>query len=137
MLRTRLVACALVVAALSVGCARQETEEDTVATADSTGFRRDSAATERRFRRINDEIDSLSARVVSADRRVRVTLVQQIERLRNERDSTARRLDDLRAGGRDAWERAKVGTDSLLGGLERAIGNARQSIRGSRDTIPR
>jgi len=125
----QVLASLALVLAVSTGCARQETEEDTVTTVDSTGFRRDSAATEGRFRRINAEIDSLSQRVVSADLRVRVTLVQQIERLRSERDSTARRLEDLRAGGRDAWDHARAGTDSLLGGLERAIEKARASVR--------
>src|SRR5438067_1523229 len=84
---------------------------DSTATAAERGTR-DSISAEEHMRRLGVTIDSLAGRARGADRRLQAGIVEQIERLRTQRDSTARALDRLRASGREGWDKAKVGTDS-------------------------
>ena len=125
----------LIAFALACGCARRSTTATT--SLDSTSAsttRADSVSAEEHFRRLGVEIDSLTLRVRGADAKLQAGLTAQIERLRTQRDSTAAALDRLRASGREGWERAKVGTDSMLGGLDRAVRAAQAALRGGRDT---
>ncbi len=125
----------MLVLGLLAGCGRHQTTV-TAGNHEAThaGTSSDSASAEARLRRLEVAIDSLSRQVTGADRRLRQGLVGQIERLRTQRDSTARALDRLRASGREGWELARVGTDSMLGALDRAVQAAQARLRASPDT---
>lgn len=127
----------LVVVALP-SCSRRTT----LAQSKSTGARApvtvsavDSAAAEEHLRRLGRSIDSLALVARHADQRLQAGIVAELERLRTRRDSTARALDTLRARGRTGLERAKVGADSALGALDRAVNGARRGLRGRPDTL--
>lgn len=133
----RAMTLAVVIAAallLVLACGRRR-ETATGTMDDSTAVQ--TAAARERLQRITEEIDSLTARTLRADARLRAKLGAEIESLRTRRAWIAARLDSLKSAGGTAWSRARAGTDTLLRALEFSVVRLRAKLEGRPDTTSR
>jgi uncharacterized coiled-coil DUF342 family protein len=74
----------------------------------------------------NARIDELKAKAQQADAEARIEIMDQVEALRQNRDSFREKLEALKETGGDAWKDIQTGLDNaysqMKASIERAMG---------------
>ncbi len=84
---------------------------------------------EKRLHRLNEEIDSLSKRAVSAEVEARAQFVNRIESLRSKADAARQRIEAIRTAGAASWGQLKNDFENAIEDLRKGVEKAIQRFR--------
>ena len=123
MARRFLLSCGVLAALLASGCG---SKSGNTAAIEHDEYTR---TVETRLAALDAETDSLKSRVQVANDSVKVHVGEALDQLKQQREKTKLKLDELRAAAADKWDDTKQGLAVELDSLDAKFDRARQRLQ--------
>ena len=87
------------------------------------------AGAEQKLKDLDAKIDELSNKAANSTQEARAQADQALKNLKDQRATLAQKIDELKAAGKEGWEKAKAGFAAGWADVERAYQDAKAKLQ--------